>query len=200
MKVNKAEIVISAVSAAQYPDDGLPEIVLLGRSNVGKSSFVNTLIRRKNLARTSSQPGKTQTMNFYQINDAFRFVDMPGYGYAKVSRAEREKWGEMIETYLRRRKNIRLIIQLVDCRHEPTEDDRLMYDWLVYYGLDPMVVVTKSDKISKARQKKALDNIVRSLNIGHRRDVILFSAVDKEGMDTVWQAIEAQLPDYVEKS
>ncbi len=200
MKVNKAEIVISAVSAAQYPDDGLPEIVLLGRSNVGKSSFVNTLIRRKNLARTSSQPGKTQTMNFYQINDAFRFVDMPGYGYAKVSRAEREKWGEMIETYLRRRKNIRLIIQLVDCRHEPTEDDRLMYDWLVYYGLDPMVVVTKSDKISKARQKKALDNIVRSLNIGHRRDVVLFSAVDKEGMDTVWQAIEAQLPDYVEKS
>lgn len=200
MKVNKAEIVISAVSAAQYPDDGLPEIVLLGRSNVGKSSFVNTLIRRKNLARTSSQPGKTQTMNFYQINDAFRFVDMPGYGYAKVSRAEREKWGEMIETYLRRRKNIRLIIQLVDCRHEPTKDDRLMYDWLVYYGLDPMVVVTKSDKISKARQKKALDNIVRSLNIGHRRDVVLFSAVDKEGMDTVWQAIEAQLPDYVEKS
>jgi len=200
MKVNKAEIVISAVSAAQYPDDGLPEIVLLGRSNVGKSSFINTLIRRKNLARTSSQPGKTQTMNFYQINDAFRFVDMPGYGYAKVSRAEREKWGEMIETYLRRRKNIRLIIQLVDCRHEPTEDDRLMYDWLVYYGLDPMVVVTKSDKISKARQKKALDNIVRSLNIGHRRDVVLFSAVDKEGMDTVWQAIEAQLPDYVEKS
>jgi len=172
----------------------------LGRSNVGKSSSVNTLIRRKNLARTSSQPGKTQTMNFYQINDAFRFVDMPGYGYAKVSRAEREKWGEMIETYLRRRKNIRLIIQLVDCRHEPTEDDRLMYDWLVYYGLDPMVVVTKSDKISKARQKKALDNIVRSLNIGHRRDVVLFSAVDKEGMDTVWQAIEAQLPDYVEKS
>lgn len=200
MKVNKAEIVISAVSAVQYPDDGLPEIVLLGRSNVGKSSFVNTLIRRKNLARTSSQPGKTQTMNFYQINDAFRFVDMPGYGYAKVSRAEREKWGEMIETYLRRRKNIRLIIQLVDCRHEPTEDDRLMYDWLVYYGLDPMVVVTKSDKISKARQKKALDNIVRSLNIGHRRDVVLFSAVDKEGVDTVWQAIEAQLPDYVEKS
>ena len=128
MKVTQAEIVISAVQQSQYPEDNLPEIVLLGRSNVGKSSFINTLIQRKGLARTSSQPGKTQTMNFYKINDAFYFVDMPGYGYAKVSKKEREKWGVMIEEYLQKRENMVLVLLLVDSRHEPTEDDRLMYD------------------------------------------------------------------------
>ena len=159
MKVTQAEIVISAVQQSQYPEDNLPEIVLLGRSNVGKSSFINTLIQRKGLARTSSQPGKTQTMNFYKINDAFYFVDMPGYGYAKVSKKEREKWGVMIEEYLQKRENMVLVLLLVDSRHEPTEDDRLMYDWLTYYGLDPVIIATKADKISKVRQKKAVDNI-----------------------------------------
>ena len=143
MKVTGAEIVISAVSEKQYPQDDLPEIVLLGRSNVGKSSFINRLISRKNLARTSSQPGKTQTMNFYQINDAFRFVDMPGYGYAKVSKTSREKWGRMIEDYLQQRENMIMVFLLVDSRHAPTEDDILMYNWLVYYGLDPIVIGTK---------------------------------------------------------
>lgn len=193
MKVNNAEIVISAVSKAQYPDDGLPEVVLLGRSNVGKSSFINTLISRRGLARTSSQPGKTQTMNFYRINDAFYFVDMPGYGYAKVSKKEREKWGAMIEEYLQTRENMVLVLLLVDSRHEPTEDDRLMFDWLTYYGLDPVVIATKGDKISKNRQKKAVDNIFKVLGPRKKSDVILFSAAEKIGKAEAWERIEERL-------
>lgn len=193
MKVTQAEIVISAVQQSQYPEDNLPEIVLLGRSNVGKSSFINTLIQRKGLARTSSQPGKTQTMNFYKINDAFYFVDMPGYGYAKVSKKEREKWGVMIEEYLQKRENMVLVFLLVDSRHEPTEDDRLMYDWLTYYGLDPVIIATKADKISKVRQKKAVDNIFNTLRPRKRSDVILFSAATKMGKDEAWEVIEERL-------
>ena len=193
MKVTQAEIVISAVQQSQYPEDNLPEIVLLGRSNVGKSSFINTLIQRKGLARTSSQPGKTQTMNFYKINDAFYFVDMPGYGYAKVSKKEREKWGVMIEEYLQKRENMVLVLLLVDSRHEPTEDDRLMYDWLTYYSLDPVIIATKADKISKVRQKKAVDNIFNTLRPRKRSDVILFSAATKMGKDEAWEVIEGRL-------
>lgn len=193
MKVTQAEIVISAVQQSQYPEDKLPEIVLLGRSNVGKSSFINTLIQRKGLARTSSQPGKTQTMNFYKINDAFYFVDMPGYGYAKVSKKEREKWGVMIEEYLQKRENMVLVFLLVDSRHEPTEDDRLMYDWLTYYGLDSVIIATKADKISKVRQKKAVDNIFNTLRPRKRSDVILFSAATKMGKDEAWEVIEERL-------
>lgn len=193
MKVTQAEIVISAVQQSQYPEDNLPEIVLLGRSNVGKSSFINTLIQRKGLARTSSQPGKTQTMNFYKINDAFYFVDMPGYGYAKVSKKEHEKWGVMIEEYLQKRENMVLVLLLVDSRHEPTEDDRLMYDWLTYYGLDPVIIATKADKISKVRQKKAVDNIFNTLRPRKRSDVILFSAATKMGKDEAWEVIEGRL-------
>ena len=193
MKVTQAEIVISAVQQSQYPEDKLPEIVLLGRSNVGKSSFINTLIQRKGLARTSSQPGKTQTMNFYKINDAFYFEDMPGYGYAKVSKKEREKWGVMIEEYLQKRENMVLVFLLVDSRHEPTEDDRLMYDWLTYYGLDPVIIATKADKISKVRQKKAVDNIFNTLRPRKRSDIILFSAATKMGKDEAWEVIEERL-------
>ena len=193
MKITKADFVISAVSEKQYPKDHLPEIVLLGRSNVGKSSFINTLINRKSLARTSSQPGKTQTMNFYQINDAFRFVDMPGYGYARVSQAERQKWGAMIEDYLHNRENMVLVLQLVDSRHEPTEDDCLMYDWLTYYGLDPIIIGTKADKLSKARQKKALDNIAKTFGLRQKSDVFLFSAVERRGKEEAWKVIEDRI-------
>lgn len=189
MKVTKAEIVISAVSRNQYPKDDLPEVVLLGRSNVGKSSFINTLIHRKNLARTSSQPGKTQTMNFYQINDCFRFVDMPGYGYARVSKKEREKWGRMIEEYLQQRKNLKCIFLLVDSRHEPTEDDCLMYDWLVYYDLMPTVVLTKFDKLNNSRQKKAVLNVAKVFPKS-RKTLIPFSAADKTGAEAAWRVIE----------
>lgn len=195
MDVHHAEIVISAVSEKQYPQDKLPEIVLLGRSNVGKSSFINTLIRRKNLARTSSKPGKTQTMNFYQIEDRFRFVDMPGYGYARVSQKEREKWGKMIENYLHVRKNCAGVFLLVDARHEPTEDDELMFNWLVYYGMTPTVIATKFDKLTPMRQKKALNNIASTFQLD-KRDVIAFSAVKKTGKDAAWERIEAYLDAY----
>ena len=193
MKVSKADIVISAVGEDQYPEDDLPEVVLLGRSNVGKSSFINTLIRRKGLARTSSQPGKTQTMNFYIINETFRCVDMPGYGYARVSKTEREKWGKMIEEYLQKRENMVMVILLVDSRHEPTEDDQLMYNWLVYYGLDPLVIGTKADKISKTRRKKAIDNIMKTLDLRRRDEIILFSASEKLGKEEVWEVIENRI-------
>ena len=193
MNVNKAEIVISAVSQAQYPPDLLPEIVLLGRSNVGKSSFINTLIRRKALARTSSQPGKTQTMNFYRINEQFTFVDMPGYGYAKVSKKEREKWGVMIEEYLRERKNIVQIFLLIDSRHAPSEDDCLMYEWLCYYGLDPVVIATKADKISKNDAQKSLKKIRSALSANQLQKIILFSAETQMGKDEAWHCIEEKI-------
>ena len=135
MNVHSAEIVISAVSPAQYPDTQLPEIALAGRSNVGKSSFINTLINRKNLARTSSKPGKTQTLNFYLIENTVHFVDVPGYGYAKVSKTEREKWGKMIETYLASREQLRAVVSLVDLRHKPSEEDIQMYQFLKSEGL-----------------------------------------------------------------
>ncbi|MCH4072763.1 ribosome biogenesis GTP-binding protein YihA/YsxC [Pseudoramibacter sp.] len=189
MKINKAEIIISAVSEAQYPKDALPEIVLLGRSNVGKSSLINTLINRQHLARTSSRPGKTQTMNFYQINDQFRFVDMPGYGYAKVSRKEQEKWGEMIENYLLNRDNLRIVFLLVDSRHEPTEDDKLMYNWLKYYHLPTQIILTKFDKLSASRKKRAIKQLINILSI-EPKYVLPFSSVTKDGFDACWQIIQ----------
>ncbi|KNZ42162.1 ribosome biogenesis GTP-binding protein YihA/YsxC [Acetobacterium bakii] len=193
MKVTKAEIVISAVAEHQYPVDNLPEIVLLGRSNVGKSSFVNTLIERRGLARTSSQPGKTQTMNFYRINDLFHFVDMPGYGYAKVSKTEREKWGKMIEKYLRQRENVALIFQLMDARHEPSEDDRLMHEWLSYYGLTPVIIGTKADKISRTNQKKSINQMAKKLDLRDTREIIFFSTETKAGKEEAWNRIESVL-------
>ncbi len=155
MDVHNVEMVMSAVSASQYPTDGKPEIALVGRSNVGKSSLTNTLIQRKNFARTSSQPGKTQTLNFYDVEDKLYFVDVPGYGYAKVSKAQREAFGVMIEEYITSRKQLRGVISLVDARHEPSEDDISMYEWLHYYNIPILVVATKSDKISRGKFNKA---------------------------------------------
>lgn len=154
MEVNthNAQIVLSAVAKAQYPEDDQPEIALAGRSNVGKSSFINTLLNRKNLARTSSKPGKTQQLNFYNIDDKLRFVDVPGYGYAKVSKAERLKWGKMIEEYLTTRDNLRAVVSLVDMRHEPTADDVQMYDFLKYYDIPVILVATKADKVPRDRK------------------------------------------------
>lgn len=200
MHIDQADLVISAVSEKQYPELGVPEIVLLGRSNVGKSSFINTLLGRKKLARTSSQPGKTQTMNFYDISarDAesvhdFCFVDMPGYGYAKVSKKEREKWGRMIETYLQKRADIACVFLLVDGRVGPTEDDRLMYDWLCYYGKTPIVVATKCDKLSGNRRAQALKTVADALGIANRNQIIAFSSADGLGKDEVWDVIEQHL-------
>lgn len=191
MEVHNVELVMSAVAPSQYPTTGFPEIGLAGRSNVGKSSLINVLINRNSYARTSSQPGKTQTLNFYKVEDQLYFVDVPGYGYAKVSKKEREKWGQMIETYLTSRETLRGVVILVDARHAPTKDDVAMYEWMRYYEMPLLVVATKSDKIPRGKWNKQESLIKKTLNFQAEDDFIAFSAKTKEGKDAVWQWIEA---------
>ena len=193
MKVNQAEIVMSAVSKAQYPDTHLKEIALAGRSNVGKSSFINTLLGRKNLARTSSKPGKTQTLNFYLIENQFYFVDVPGYGYAKVSKKERAKWGKMIDEYLLEREELEAVVSLVDFRHEPSKEDCQMYQFLKYYDIPVIVVATKADKIPRGKWNKHESMIKKALDFDKEDDFIIFSSVTKQGKEEAWQAIEHYL-------
>lgn len=190
MKIKKAELLITAVKYEQYPEEGVPEIALAGRSNVGKSSLINTLINRKKLARTSGQPGKTQTLNFYNINDVFRFVDLPGYGYARVSKTEREKWGKMIEYYLVHRKSIKEVFLLLDIRHSPGEHDKMMYEWLKSFGYSGYIIATKADKLSRNQQEKAISVIKKEMNIDDRSKIISFSATKKQNKDKVWARIE----------
>ncbi|MBO8155910.1 MAG: YihA family ribosome biogenesis GTP-binding protein [Bacillaceae bacterium] len=190
MKVNQAEIVISAVKEEQYPNDLLPEIALAGRSNVGKSSFINKMIQRKNLARTSSRPGKTQTLNFYKINESFYFVDVPGYGYAKVSKKERKAWGKMMENYFTKRENLQAAILVVDLRHKPTEDDLLMYDFLKYYEIPVIVIATKLDKVPKSKQVKHIKQMTEELELEPEDVIIPFSAETGEGKNEAWAAIK----------
>ena len=191
MEINthNAEIVLSAVSKAQYPQDDMPEIALAGRSNVGKSSFINTLLGRKNLARTSSKPGKTQQLNFYNIDDKLRFVDVPGYGYAKVSKTERAKWGKMIEEYLTSRDNLRAVVSLVDLRHDPSADDVQMYEFLKYYEIPVIVVATKADKIPRGKWNKHESAIKKKLQFEANDRFILFSSETRQGYDQAWDAI-----------
>lgn len=191
MKVTKAEIVISAVKPEQYPPGQFPEIALAGRSNVGKSSLINKLINRKNLARTSQKPGKTQTLNFYFINEDMYFVDVPGYGYAKVSKKERDKWGPMVETYLTTRKQLRAVILIIDVRHPPTEDDIKMYDWLKHFELPVIVAATKADKIKKSQHQKHLKIVSEALDIEEDDQLILFSSESGEGKLQLWKVIES---------
>lgn len=193
MKVHDAKIVISAVSPKQYPTDGKAEIALAGRSNVGKSSFINTLINRKNLARTSSKPGKTQTLNFFLIEESFYFVDVPGYGYAKVSKSERAKWGKMIEEYLSGRKLLKAVVLLVDFRHAPSKDDQQMYEYLKYYQLPVIVVATKVDKIPRNQRESHKNVIKKTLDMDPNDVLVPFSAVDKTGLDEAWEVIESYL-------
>ncbi|MCH4123185.1 MAG: ribosome biogenesis GTP-binding protein YihA/YsxC [Levilactobacillus sp.] len=192
MEVNHVELVMSAVDPVQYPTTGYPEIALVGRSNVGKSSLTNVLINRNSYARTSSQPGKTQTLNFYNVEDQLYFVDVPGYGYAKVSKTEREKWGTMIETYLTQRDQLKGVVSLVDARHAPTEDDVQMYQWLAYYGLPTLIVATKSDKIAHGKWNQAVSRIKKTLDLPNTDNIIMFSAPKKSGKDAVWNWIEQQ--------
>ncbi|MBM6997320.1 YihA family ribosome biogenesis GTP-binding protein [Paenibacillus sp. DXFW5] len=196
MKVTKAEFIISAVGPDQYPEDALPEIALAGRSNVGKSSLINRMINRKNLARTSSTPGKTQHLNYYRINDRVYFVDVPGYGYAKVSKSQREVWGKMIEKYLQERETLKLVLQIIDLRHPPTKDDELMYDWLKAFDLPVCVVATKADKIPKSRWQKHLKIVKEGLVLRAGDPLILFSAEEGIGKDELW----AQIARYAELS
>ncbi|HHY72809.1 MAG TPA: YihA family ribosome biogenesis GTP-binding protein [Bacillus bacterium] len=190
MKVTKAEIVISAVKPEQYPNDAMPNFALAGRSNVGKSSFINKMLNRKNLARTSSKPGKTQTLNFYNINDALYFVDVPGYGFAKVSKKDREAWGKMIETYLTTSDKLRAVIQIVDSRHKPTEDDKLMYSFCKHYEIPVILIATKADKIPKGKWDKHLKIIKETLDVDPNDRVIVFSSETGKGKDEAWAAIQ----------
>ena len=190
---NEIEILISAVKSEQYPETGLSEVALSGRSNVGKSSFINSMIGRKNMARTSQQPGKTQTLNFYNIDNQLVFVDVPGYGYAKVSKKQREAFGKMIEQYITERDSLKLVIQLVDLRHNPTEDDILMYNFLKYYELPTLVIATKEDKIAKGKVQKHLDNIQQKLEMEHEDQIISYSAVKNNKQKIIWNTIASYL-------
>ncbi|TXC90125.1 YihA family ribosome biogenesis GTP-binding protein [Metabacillus litoralis] len=190
MKVTSSEIVISAVKPAQYPDVNIPEIALAGRSNVGKSSFINKILARKNLARTSSKPGKTQTLNFYIINEVLHFVDVPGYGYAKVSKTEREAWGRMIETYITTREQLRAVVLLVDVRHPPSKDDVLMYNFLKHYNIPTIIVATKADKIPKGKWQKHVKVIKDTLDMDKSDSLVLFSSETGQGKTEVWSIIE----------
>lgn len=189
MKVNNAEIVISAVSQKQYPGDRLPEIALAGRSNVGKSSFINKLINRKNLARTSSKPGKTQTLNFYKINDVFYFVDVPGYGYAKVSKKEREKWGVMMEEYFETRETLKAVLLITDIRHEPTNDDIQMYHFLKHYDLRVIIVATKLDKVPKNKRASHVKRTKKALEMDEEDHLLPFSSETGEGKEEAWRLL-----------
>lgn len=190
MKITSSEIIISAVSPKQYPDDGKPEFALVGRSNVGKSSVINTMLNRKKLARISSSPGKTRTINFYLINKEFYLVDLPGYGYAKVSKSERANWGKMIETYLENRRNLYEVMLLVDIRHEPTADDKMMYDWIKHYGYGTIVIATKSDKISRGNYQKHFKVIREKLQMSSTDKIIPVSSLKKEGIDKLWAGLK----------
>src|SRR5690625_4448311 len=183
MKINSAKIQISAVNKNQYPKDRLPEIALAGRSNVGKSSFINRMIQRKNLVRTSSKPGKTQTLNFYNINDSFYFVDVPGYGYAKVSKREREKWGLMMEEYFQTRESLKIAVLITDLRHQPTNDDLQMYRYLKYFDLPVLIIATKLDKVAKNKQLNNLKRTENFLNIDPDDFIVPFSSLTGEGKE-----------------
>lgn len=201
MKVNSSDFIISAVGPDQYPDDGLPEIALAGRSNVGKSSLINKMINRKNLARTSSTPGKTQHMNYYLINELMYFVDFPGYGYAKVSKTQRASWGKMVEKYMSERETLRLVLLIVDLRHPPSANDKMMFDWLKHYDLPMCVVATKADKIPKTRWDKHIKIMKQGLGVLPGDNFIPFSAEIGLGKDALWELVDGYIvPDAEEAS
>ena len=193
MQIESVNEPIIAVRRSQYPEGKKSEFLLVGRSNVGKSSFINTLIERKNFARTSSKPGKTQTLNFYLVNDAFYLVDVPGYGYASVSKDTQKKFGLMIEEYLKSRENLKHVFMLIDYRHKPTEDDVLMYEFLKYYNLDITIVATKYDKVSKNSRIKQDKLIKSALKLGDDEMFIPFSTITKKGREDVLKIIESYL-------
>lgn len=190
MIIKKAELETVAVKKSQYPEDNVPEVAFAGRSNVGKSSLLNLLTNRKSLARVSGSPGKTRTINFYRINDSFRIVDLPGYGYAKVSKSTSENWGEMMEQYFMNRVGLKKVIQLVDVRHEPSRQDVQMYEYLKHYGLDGVVVATKADKVSRNELQKCLSVIRKTLGLGKEDVIIPVSALKRQGQDKLLDKIE----------
>ncbi len=190
MKINSVDLKISAVRRSQYPTDKKPEFLLVGRSNVGKSSFINTLINRKNYARTSATPGKTQTINFYLVNEQFYLVDAPGYGYAQVNKKKQKKFGLMMEDYLTNRKNLKQVFMLVDFRHKLSNDDIMMYNFLKYYKLPVTIVATKVDKIPITKQQQQRNILLEDLDLVVGDEFVMFSNVTKIGKDEIHQKIE----------
>ena len=195
MRIIKSELDTVAVKPSQYPPDTMPEVAFAGRSNVGKSSLLNLLTNRKKLARVSGSPGKTRTINFYLVNDAFRIVDLPGYGYAKLSKSATENWGAMMETYFQNRTGLKKVIQLVDIRHKPSAQDVQMYEYLRHYGLDGIVVCTKADKVSRNEAAKNIALIRKTLDLSKDDKVIPVSALKKTGYEALLDEIEALLED-----
>ncbi|MBO0587117.1 ribosome biogenesis GTP-binding protein YihA/YsxC [Sporosarcina sp. E16_8] len=193
MKVNNVEMIMSAVRPDQYPTEGYPEFALAGRSNVGKSSFINKMIGRKSLARTSSKPGKTQTLNFYKIEEQVFFVDVPGYGYAKVSKSSRETWGKFIQQYMTEREPLRAVIQIVDLRHAPSAEDCAMYDFLVDNKMPAIIIATKADKIPKGKWEKHKKVVRETLAMRPYDALIVFSSEKGIGMDEAWKEIESRM-------
>lgn len=190
MKIDTVELKSMAVRTSQYPTDEKHEFLLVGRSNVGKSSFINSLISRKNFARTSATPGKTQTLNFYLINEAFYLVDVPGYGYAAVDKDTQKKFGLMIEEYLISRKNLKRVFLLVDYRHKPTEDDLLMYNFMKYYDLDVTIVATKYDKVGQKDRAKCDKALNEAFELKGNDNIVLFSSVTKKGKEEILSIID----------
>ena len=175
---------------SKLPENTMSEIAFSGKSNVGKSSLINSLMNRRSYARTSSQPGKTQTINFYNINEELYFVDLPGYGYAKVSESIKEQWGKMIEGYLHSSKMLKLVFLLVDIRHAPTQNDKMMYDWIIHYGFQPVVIATKLDKIKRSQLNKNIKVIRKDLGMEEDMKIIPFSSKTKQGREEVWECIQ----------
>lgn len=194
MQVKTSSLKYIGTNFSHYPMDGKPEIAFAGKSNVGKSTLINAILGRRALARTSSQPGKTRTINFYDVNDIMYVVDLPGYGYAKAPKSEIAKWGEMIENYLERREELRAIILLIDIRHEPGKNDIMMYDWLKHYGYDIIIAATKSDKINRSQIQKQLSLIKKTLKLQPGDVLIPFSGEKKTGVEELWAEIEKFLP------
>ena len=190
MKIKHVSLETVCGITSRLPENVLPEIAFAGKSNVGKSSLINALMNRKALARTSAQPGKTQTINFYNINDVMYLVDLPGYGYAKVTQEVREKWGKLIERYLHGSKQLRAVFLLIDIRHEPSENDRRMYEWIVYNGYDPIIIATKLDKIKRSQTEKQLKILRTGLGVKPGTKILPFSAQTKQGRDEIWAVME----------
>lgn len=193
MRIIKSELDTVAVKPSQYPPDTMPEVAFAGRSNVGKSSLLNLLTNRKKLARVSGSPGKTRTINFYLVNDAFRIVDLPGYGYAKLSKSATENWGAMMETYFQNRTGLKKVIQLVDIRHKPSAQDVQMYEYLRHYGLDGIVVCTKADKVSRNEMAKNIAVIRKTLDLSKEDKVIPISSLKRTGYEALLDEIEKLL-------
>lgn len=203
MVIKNVSLDIVCGITSKLPDTGRPEVAFAGKSNVGKSSLINSLVNRKALARTSAQPGKTQTINFYNINESIYLVDLPGYGYAKVPQSEKEKWGKMIERYLHTSKVLKAVFLLVDIRHDPSANDKMMYDWVVHNGYNPIIIATKMDKLKSSQIQKNLKAIKIGLNLRPGSIMIPFSAETKQGRDEIWALIDeltGQIPAVTEQT